>query len=136
MAQANRSISTASLTALRESLEALGDARSGMPHEDLVRLAGVDVGADLTVDFTARESLGYPVVIMRPNGDSTLINRLSPREIEIVDLIASGLANKQIAIELGIQLGTVKDHVHRILEKTGCPNRAALATEYARHKPH
>lgn len=50
---------------------------------------------------------------------------LSPREMEILGLIAGGLGNKQIAAELNLSLHTVKNHVHHILEKLQVPDRAA-----------
>jgi two-component system, NarL family, nitrate/nitrite response regulator NarL len=43
--------------------------------------------------------------------------RLTPRELEIVELIDRGLSNKEIARRLSIELATVKNHVHNILEK-------------------
>lgn len=43
--------------------------------------------------------------------------RLTSRETEIVALIDAGLSNKQIAARLSIQLSTVKNHVHNILDK-------------------
>ncbi len=43
--------------------------------------------------------------------------RLTARELEIVALIDAGLSNKEIAARLSIQVSTVKNHVHRILEK-------------------
>ena len=48
---------------------------------------------------------------------SSAQGRLTPRETEIVDLIEQGLSNKQIARRLSIELATVKNHVHNILEK-------------------
>jgi two-component system nitrate/nitrite response regulator NarL len=45
------------------------------------------------------------------------LDRLSGRERQIVALIGSGLSNKEIARELGLALHTVKNHVHRILNK-------------------
>jgi DNA-binding NarL/FixJ family response regulator len=42
---------------------------------------------------------------------------LTMRELEVVRLIDRGLSNKQIALELEIELSTVKHHVHHILEK-------------------
>jgi two-component system nitrate/nitrite response regulator NarL len=42
--------------------------------------------------------------------------RLTPRERSIVTLIDEGLSNKEIAARLGIELGTVKNHIHHILE--------------------
>lgn len=53
---------------------------------------------------------------------------LTPREREIVELIALGRSNKQIARELCIELSTVKNHVHHVLEKLGVHRRAEAAT--------
>jgi DNA-binding NarL/FixJ family response regulator len=43
--------------------------------------------------------------------------RLTAREREILDLVAAGFSNKEIASELRIERSTVKNHVHNILEK-------------------
>ena len=53
--------------------------------------------------------------------------RLTKREIEIVRLIDEGLSNKEIARRLGIELTTVKNHVHNILEKLKVSRRADAA---------
>jgi DNA-binding NarL/FixJ family response regulator len=42
---------------------------------------------------------------------------LTGREAEIYRLLESGLSNKEIATQLGIEVGTVKNHVHNLLEK-------------------
>lgn len=52
---------------------------------------------------------------------------LSPRETEIVKMVAAGLRNKEIAIELSIGEGTVKTHLHAIYEKLGVHGRVELA---------
>jgi len=52
---------------------------------------------------------------------------LTPREREVIELLVRGLANKEIARELGLAEVTVKLHVRRILEKLKVPNRAAAA---------
>jgi DNA-binding NarL/FixJ family response regulator len=49
---------------------------------------------------------------------------LTAREREILDLMAEGLPNKEIARRLWIELPTVKNHVHRILEKLAVNRRA------------
>lgn len=46
-----------------------------------------------------------------------ILSPLTPREIEILDYIAKGFLNKQIAIELGISEQTIKNHVTSILRK-------------------
>jgi DNA-binding NarL/FixJ family response regulator len=50
--------------------------------------------------------------------------RFTLREQQIVDLLKVGLSNKQIAARLGIELATVKNHVHNILEKLHVHRRA------------
>lgn len=52
---------------------------------------------------------------------------LTARELEILELIALGLSNKEIAQRLCIQLATVKNHVHHILEKLGVNRRTQAA---------
>ena len=58
----------------------------------------------------------------RPRG--TRSARLTRREMEILQLLADGLTNKQIGRELSIELPTVKNHVHNVLEKLGAGTRA------------
>jgi DNA-binding NarL/FixJ family response regulator len=52
---------------------------------------------------------------------------LTPREIEVLELIGEGLTNQQIAERLVIEIGTVKNHVHSILEKLNVSNRGEAA---------
>ncbi|MEJ7732932.1 MAG: LuxR C-terminal-related transcriptional regulator [Polyangiaceae bacterium] len=52
---------------------------------------------------------------------------LTPRETEIVALVASGLQNKEVAARLGISPATVKAHVTVCFLKCGVPTRTALA---------
>ena len=52
-----------------------------------------------------------------------LIEQLTPRESEILELLAQGLANKQIALELEISEHTVKFHISSIYAKLGSTNR-------------
>ena len=53
--------------------------------------------------------------------------RLTSREREIVRLIDQGLSNKEIARDLGIEVATVKNHVHNILEKLQVHRRGEAA---------
>ena len=48
---------------------------------------------------------------------------LTPREREVLSLIALGLSNSEIAERLTLELGTVKNHVHHILEKLNVSSR-------------
>jgi LuxR family maltose regulon positive regulatory protein len=60
-----------------------------------------------------------------------LVEQLSPRELEVLRLLAAGRANQQIAEELVVAPNTVKKHVTHILEKLGAANRTE-ATARAR----
>ncbi len=53
---------------------------------------------------------------------------LTPREKEILRLLATGSSNSQIAQKLVISIYTVKNHVHNILEKLGIDNRTKLVS--------
>jgi len=55
---------------------------------------------------------------------------LSSREREVLDLVAQGARNKQIAASLVISEFTVKRHVQNILQKLELPSRGAAATFY------
>jgi DNA-binding NarL/FixJ family response regulator len=57
---------------------------------------------------------------------------LSEREAEVLRLVARGLANKQIAGELGVSLSTIKSHVSSILAKLSVPTRTQLVLYAAR----
>jgi len=63
---------------------------------------------------------------------SLSFEELTPREREILDLLADGLSNRQIANRLHIQVGTVKNHVHHILNKLEASDRYEAATAYRR----
>lgn len=61
---------------------------------------------------------------MRAGGPSTNNGTgLTRREAEIVKLIDDGLSNKEIAVRLHIEVSTVKNHVHNILDKLQLHNR-------------
>ena len=59
---------------------------------------------------------------------------LTPREMEILQLIAEGMSNRSIAEQLSLSVFTVKNHVHHILEKLHVQDRReAVEHAYARH---
>lgn len=63
----------------------------------------------------------------RPGGGRDWDSLLTPRELQIVRMVAAGLRNKEIGQQLGISEGTVKIHLHNIYEKVNLDNRVELA---------
>ena len=55
-----------------------------------------------------------------------LISVLTPREREVLALIAQGMSNRQISQQLVVSEATVKTHVARVIMKTGCRDRAQV----------
>jgi DNA-binding NarL/FixJ family response regulator len=71
--------------------------------------------------------------------DSALPSRtsrsaLTPREVQVMDLVEHGLKNREIGQSLGIRTGTVKIHLKHIFEKTGIRGRYGLALSCLKHK--
>ena len=69
------------------------------------------------------------VAVVVPRRDPRL-DVLTEREQHVAMLVAAGRTNRQIAAALGIALGTVKDHVHAVLSKTGIETRTGLAAAW------
>jgi len=61
-----------------------------------------------------------------------IAEKLTARELDVLRLIEEGLANKEIATALSIELPTVKNHVHRILEKLNVHRRTEAAARARR----
>ena len=61
-------------------------------------------------------------------GESQTPVSLSDRELQIIELVAAGLSNKEIAEKLEISKRTVDNHISNILNKTVTNNRVALVS--------
>jgi DNA-binding NarL/FixJ family response regulator len=57
---------------------------------------------------------------------------LTSRQCEVMELIVNGCSNAEIAEELSISIGTVKNHVHKIFGQLGVGSREQAATVFAR----
>jgi DNA-binding NarL/FixJ family response regulator len=119
------------LAALRDAATALaGQNGAGIPRRALVELAEASARYALSV-----YAGNPPLAVAQPLADPELpglFALLTPREREVAALIASGRSNKEIATALVISVSTAKDHVHRILAKTGLASRAAVASAWQR----
>jgi DNA-binding NarL/FixJ family response regulator len=72
-----------------------------------------------------------PAVATRVVGElargASAAHELTPRELEVLKLIARGRSNKRIAVELGVAEKTVKTHVGHVLAKLGVADRTQAA---------
>jgi DNA-binding NarL/FixJ family response regulator len=72
-------------------------------------------------------------LVRRDAAEKEMARDLTPREIELVRLAASGLRNREMSQRLAISEGTVKMHLHNVYRKLKLENRVELAN-YARQK--
>ncbi|WP_308534327.1 LuxR C-terminal-related transcriptional regulator, partial [uncultured Peptoniphilus sp.] len=54
---------------------------------------------------------------------------LTPREIQVLRLLTTGVGNDEISDNLGISLNTVKTHIQHLLDNTGFASRTQLAIQ-------
>jgi two-component system, NarL family, nitrate/nitrite response regulator NarL len=95
------------------SIEEVGEALRGVMRGEAVCSGKVAAGLLRHIALQARS---------RHTSGSRV--QLTPREREVVRLLASGMANKEIARALDLRLSTVKNHVHNVLTKYGAQGRA------------
>ncbi len=120
---------------IRRLIEIGLQSHPGFPVSELVGTCSHLSQSRLTIDFSAAQIIGVPVVVLREhatNPAQPIFEKLSAREREVATLITVGCGNAQIARKLGISIGTVKDHVHHALTKTGLKTRTELAAALAR----
>ncbi|HLI31643.1 MAG TPA: response regulator transcription factor [Solirubrobacteraceae bacterium] len=88
--------------------------------------AGAGVGCALAAagERAPCESFGAPSR-QRAQTPPELSLRLTPRELEILELIGAGLTNREIAAARGLSTFTVRDHISNLLRKLQVGNRAA-----------
>jgi LuxR family maltose regulon positive regulatory protein len=79
-----------------------------------------------TTDDRARTKKGVPSSVVH-GPPSTLVEPLSERELEVLQLVADGLTNQEIASRLFVSLNTVKAHTRNIYGKLGVHSRTQAA---------
>ena len=122
-------------TFIQQGELALGDAEMRR-YEDAHRNAREVLGPDRAraaeqrgVAMSMATAAEYALMLTAPDPPSAGtagLGKLSPREQELVTLVARGRTDAQIAAELYISVRTVHTHLDRIRDKTGCRRRADL----------
>ena len=95
------------------------------PLHDRLRDVLLEIAID--VEDQLRPEPKVPVPNRRKSLRS-LKSPLTPRQIQIAKMVSDGSSNKKIAKALGLSVGTVKVHLHRIFEALKVSNRVQLAT--------
>jgi len=117
------------------------EAGDGMSQEEIVRslirqfnsngtasaTGELGGGEEILVDI---ELDGWRYMLIRAIPPSNPLVQLSPREQEIVRMVAAGHPNKVIAAVLNISSWTVGTHLRRIFAKLGVGSRAAMVARY------
>jgi two-component system nitrate/nitrite response regulator NarL len=125
------------LIAVLWSEEQAGEALAAGAHAALLRdrvgqrlLPAVSavVAGLVTLD----EGLAESVLRPRPAPAPALAEPLTPREMEVLQLVAEGLTNRRMGERLGISEHTAKFHVNAILGKLGASNRSEAVAQAAR----
>ncbi len=101
--------------------------RDARPHEIVAAVGAAAAGlVAVTTELFATMRIGTAVAAPSRSGrtDSTSEIPLTPRELEVLRMIADGLGNKQIAARLAISEHTVKFHVGSVFAKTRASTRA------------
>jgi DNA-binding NarL/FixJ family response regulator len=101
---------------------ALGYVLKGASPTDMIRaIAAVAAGEAIFGTGVARRALTY---LTAPRPDTTAFPELTPREREVLGLIATGLGNAAIATRLGLAPNTVSNHISNIFGKLQVASRA------------
>ncbi len=105
----------------------------GVQREELIRAVKGTLQGQTHVDPAVAGKLFNSVAKSPVSDHSTLTEQLSERELEILKRIGRGLSNAEIAEELYLTRGTVRNYVSTILSKLGVEDRtqaAILAIQY------
>ena len=86
---------------------------------------------DELIDWIEEKVGGMPGSL--PQDDEEVFEPLTPRQMEVLELVTRGLTNKQIALRLGISHQTVKNHMTAILRKLRCQDRTQAAVYALSH---
>ncbi len=93
---------------------------------DLIRGVRVVAAGEALLAPSVTRRLIAEVAARRPRPEAPDLTSLTAREVEIMDLVARGLSNEEIAGRLAISHATAKTHVSRILTKLRLRDRAQL----------
>ena len=117
--------------ALRGGVKAI--LPSTLPGPEIVKAIEAAAAGLVMLDGPGLETLLRAPSPLSIGSTEELIEALTPREIEVLRLLAAGLGNKEIAARLAISDHTVKFHVASVMGKLGAASRTEAVTLGIRH---
>ncbi|RME72464.1 MAG: DNA-binding response regulator [Chloroflexi bacterium] len=109
---------------------AVGYVLKQVGNDDLVRAIETVVRGDALLDPSVT---GQVLAKLRSSTRSEAFANLTDQELRVLSLITKGKTNKEIAAELYLGEGTVRNYVSNILDKLGLSNRAEATAYAVRH---
>jgi NarL family two-component system response regulator LiaR len=103
------------------------------PREDLARAIEGTASGETHVDPAVAGKLFKRAAEITPPPDSNIVQDLSERELDVLKLVARGLSNAEIAGQLFLSEGTVRNYVSAILSKLDVADRTQAAILALRH---
>ena len=135
-----RAVQALAATAPGEALGFLADALKMAQPEGFIRTF-VDRGEPMQALLERLKAQGgdlkpYILALLDAFGEvsqapkaQSLVEPLSERELDVLQLLSEGLSNGEIAQRLVVSVGTIKTHVHRIIDKLGVRSRTQAVTQ-------
>ncbi|WP_309863791.1 response regulator transcription factor [Desmospora profundinema] len=118
------------------ALEALKSGASGYMLKDAEPEALIrSIKSCMTGGLSLQEHVAAKVMprLLKPMKEEPVDSSITPRELDIMRRVGEGRSNREIADELGLSIGTVKNHISQILDKLELRDRTQLAIYAIRH---
>lgn len=112
---------------------AAGYLLKGTPRDELVAAIKGTAAGETHIDPAVGGTLLSHIAATTAQEDTTIAEDLSQRELEILKLLASGLNNTEIAEQLFLSKGTVRNYISAILTKLDVEDRTQAAVLAVRH---
>ncbi|PLR75442.1 DNA-binding response regulator [Bacillus sp. V3-13] len=118
------------------ALEALRSGAHGYMLKDAEPEALIrSIRSCLSSGLSLQDDVAAKVIprLLHENNEAAVDSSITPRELVILRLVGEGRSNKEISEQLGLSIGTVKNHISQIMDKLELRDRTQLAIYAIRH---